>query len=368
MAQEPLALTCDRYFLSWLRAQRISLVMSTYQTNRLLLMGMKNQDRLGLFERLLERPMGLYVESDQAFWLSSTYQLWRFANVLAPGERYEDGDRLYVPRQSWVTGDLDMHDIVLDAQGQPVFVATALNGLATISASHNAKPLWKPPFISGWVAEDRCHLNGLALRDGQPRYVTAVARSDVVDGWREHRTQGGLVMDITQDQIVATGLSMPHSPRWHRDRLWLLNSGTGEFGHVDLERDHFEPVAFCPGYARGLALHGRYALIGLSKPRDASFTGLPLDERLAGKNVMPRCGLIVVDLESGQTLHWVRFEGVISEFYDVQILPNVLRPLALGFKKDTIARHIVLEPPEKSDAFARPIVQEASEQNRAHPA
>lgn len=343
MSSQNVALSCDRDFTRWLRDQQISLAVSTYQTDRLLLLGRKDGDRLGALERQFDRPMGLYVESAQSFWLSTRFQLWHFVNALQPGQTFEGGDRLYVPRRSWITGALDIHDLVTDKDGQPVFVATAFNGLASVSDTHNARMLWKPSFISQWVGEDRCHLNGLALCDGCPRYVTAVGPSDAVDGWREHRRGGGLVIDILSNEIIAEGLSMPHSPRFYRDRLWLLNSGTGDFGFVDVATGRFEPVAFCPGYARGLAFHGRFAIIGLSKPRDASFNGLALDERLAAKRVAPRCGLIVVDMETGSAVHWVRFEGVIAELYDLQVLPETACPRALGFKADTIANFIVLE-------------------------
>ena len=102
---------------------------------------------------------------------------------------------------------------------------------------------------------------------GVPRYVTAVGRSDVADGWREHRAGGGLVIDVQKNEVVLEGLSMPHSPRLYRGKLWLLDSGRGQFGYVDRERGVFEPVAFCAGYARGLTFHGDYALVGLSRPR-----------------------------------------------------------------------------------------------------
>src|SRR5690606_29974768 len=120
--------------------------------------------------------------------------------------------------------------------------------LATTSETHSFVPLWKPPFASRLAAEDRCHLNGLALKDGRPKYVTAVSQSDVADGWRDQRTRGGCVVDVESNEIIATGLSMPHSPRWYRDRLWLLNSGTGFLGTLDTGSGRFEEVAFCPGY------------------------------------------------------------------------------------------------------------------------
>ena len=134
--------------------------------------------------------------------------------------------------------------------------------------------LWKPPWISKLVPEDRCHLNGVALRDGWPRYVTAVSRSDVTDGWRDKRRGSGVVADIDSNEVVCEGLSMPHSPRWYRESLWLIDSGSDFFGRVDFEKRTFERLAFCPGFARGLASIGYWALIGLSPQRGAGF--LPL--------------------------------------------------------------------------------------------
>jgi uncharacterized protein (TIGR03032 family) len=342
--ESSLTITHSRYFAAWLREQRISLACTTYQTCRLLLIGVKDDGRVGVFERLFDRAMGLFVVDSEQLWLSTRYQIWKLINMLDPGQRHQGCDRLYVPRVGYTTGDLDIHDLVVDRNGQVVFVSTQLNALATLSSAYSARPLWRPPFISRLVAEDRCHLNGLALRDGLARYVTGVGRSDVIDGWRDHRREGGWVLDLADGEFVAGGLSMPHSPRWYRDRLWLLNSGTGEFGTVDLAGGRFEPVAFCPGYARGLAFCGDYAVIGLSKPRDASFTGLELDERLAAQGVQPRCGLLVVDLNRGEITDWLYFEGVIGELYDVQTIPGVRRPMALGFKTDEIARMIRLEP------------------------
>ena len=170
--------------------------------------------------------------------------------------------------------------------------------LATFSERANFKPLWRPPFLSALVPEDRCHLNGLAMRDGRPAFVTVVSRSDVADGWRDKRHDGGCVLDVASGEAVCTGLSMPHSPRWYRDRLWVLNSGTGEFGQVDLASGRFVPIAFCPGYLRGLSFHGDYAIATLSKPRHVSFQGLALNERLSQKGAEPQCGLQIIDLRS----------------------------------------------------------------------
>jgi uncharacterized protein (TIGR03032 family) len=301
--------------------------------------------RLSVFERTFNRCMGLWADG-QTLWMSSLYQLWRFENVLEPSQVHDGYDRIYVPRVGYTTGDLDAHDVAVDKGGRVIFVNTLFSCLATVSERYSFAPLWKPEFISRLAAEDRCHLNGLGLRDGEPRYVTAVSRTDVADGWRDRRTDGGSVIDVATNETIATGLSMPHSPRLHRDRLWVLDSGTGHLGAVDPNGGKFEPLTFCPGYLRGLCFVSDFAVVGLSKPRDnRTFSGLKLDENLAAKGAEPRCGLYVIDLRSGDIVHWLRIEGVVTELYDVIALPGVVRPMAHGFKTDEIRRVVSVGPP-----------------------
>jgi uncharacterized protein (TIGR03032 family) len=215
---------------------------------------------------------------------------------------------------------------------------------ATLSAATTGEresfvPLWKPPFISKLAAEDRCHLNGLAMVAGRPKYVTAVGEADVADGWRDKRNDGGVVLEVPNGRVVAAGLSMPHSPRVHEGKLWLLNSGTGELGFVEPKSGRFEAVAFCPGYMRGLSFHGDYAIVGLSRPRErGTFSGLALDDVLAKRNADAQCGIYVIDLRSGDAVYWLRIDGIVQELYDVVFLPGVRRPMAYGFKSDEIRR------------------------------
>ena len=336
-----LEISGSRQFTSWLAAQPLSLAFTTYQAGKVFWIGLQPNGQLSVFERTFERCMGLTVHGNSLY-LSTLYQLWRFENSLSPGQVHEGYDAVYVPQMSYITGDLDIHDVVMaEGNPRPIFVNTLFSCLATVSETHSFVPLWQPPFVSKLAAEDRCHLNGLALRDGKPRYVTTVSRSDVADGWRDHRSDGGCVIDIESNEIIAAGLSMPHSPRWYRDRLWLLNSGTGEFGYVDTASGQFEAVTFCPGYLRGLAFAGDFAIVGLSEPRhNKSFQGLPLDAALAQKGAEPRCGIGVIDLRSGDLVHTLRIEGAVSELYDVVSIPAVQRPMAIGVRSDEIRRVI----------------------------
>jgi uncharacterized protein (TIGR03032 family) len=330
---------------SWLAEQRISLAFTTYQTGKLFLLGRHPDGRLAVFERTFNRAMGLWADS-QTFLLSTLYQIWRFVNLLRPGELYHGCDRLYVPKVGYTTGDLDIHDIAVEHSRRMIFVATGFGCIGTLSTEWSFIPIWRPPFLSKLAAEDRCHLNGLALDAGRLRYATMVGTSDVIDGWRDQRQDGGVVVEIPSGREVARGLSMPHSPRMYRGRLWLHNSGTGHFGSIDPSVGEFEPLTFCPGYLRGLAFVGDHAVVGLSRPRqDKTFSGLALDEELARRNAEARCGLMVIDLKSGDVAHWLRVEGIVRELYDVAVLPEVIRPMALGFKTDEIQRTIAIGPP-----------------------
>jgi uncharacterized protein (TIGR03032 family) len=213
------------------------------------------------------------------------------------------------------------------ADGRIAFVNTLFSCLATLSDVHSFKPLWRPSLISKLAAEDRCHLNGLAMRDGQPAYFTATSRSDSVNGWRARRAAGGCIIDVASGEIVTEKLSMPHSARWHDGALWVENSGTGQLSTVDLASGAFEPRVFCPGFLRGLAFHRHYAIVGLSLPRDGSFSGLALDDELKKRDADPWCGLQVVDLRSGDIVEWIRLEGAVTELFDVAVLPGVNCPV-----------------------------------------
>jgi uncharacterized protein (TIGR03032 family) len=288
--------------------------------------------------------MGLWGDG-QTPYLSTLFQLWRFENSLCPGETYRGYDRLYVPQLGWTTGDLDIHDIAVDSQGSPVFANTLFSCLATVSERHSFLPLWQPPFITKLAAEDRCHLNGVALDRGVPRY----------------RPQWAGVMWPTAGESI--GRAVGCSSMWS-ETPWssmasacptprgstgtssgCSDSGRGQFGYVDLERGVFEPVAFCPGYARGLAFHGDYAIVGISRAREnRTFSGLALDEALLAKGAEARTGILVIDLRTGDVPHWLRITGVIAELYDVVALSGVVRPMALGFRTEEVQRMITVGP------------------------
>jgi len=330
--KEGFRIDVSRGFSKWLEDHKAGLAITTYRVGKVMFFGLDEEQGLWVFNRNVGRCLGLSSD-ETGFWVSSDTQLLRFENLVREGQLGQGGcDAYFAPRTSYYTGDLDIHDLAMDKDGSPVFVNTLFNCLAKPSAKHSFELVWQPPFITDLVAEDRCHLNGLAMRDGVPRYVTMVSQTDVYNGWRGHRDDGGVVMDVTTNKVICEGLSMPHSPRWHDGKLWLHNSGTGEFGHVDMKKKKFVPLAFCPGYLRGLDFIGDHAVVGLSKPRDENktFTGLALDDRMKEKKVEAQAGLYFIDLKTGAITHSLVFEGIVDELYDVSVLNGVRKPGALG--------------------------------------
>ncbi|MBK6510511.1 MAG: TIGR03032 family protein [Haliea sp.] len=313
----------------------ISFAFTSYQSNSLYLIGRNSQGGVNIHQSAMPKPMGISLDPSGGLTLSGAYQILRFQNVLEPDQRINHAfDACYVPRVVHITGHLDAHDVGVDKRGRAVFVNTRYNCIATTSERHSFEPLWMPPFISALIDEDRCHLNGMALEDGVPRYVTAVSASDTIDGWRDRRADGGIGIDMLSNQIICRGLSMPHSPRMHNGELWLLNSGTGELGIVRRSADgaegYFEPRVFCPGFLRGLAFHGDFAFIGLSKPRYKRFEGLALEQKLKDADSEPWCGVQIIELSSGTCVDWLRIDGDLAELYDLEVLPGVVAPMAVS--------------------------------------
>ena len=334
----------SRLFPGWLKAVGGSLGFTTYQAGKVFLIGLKPDGNLSVFERTFERPMALGTAPGR-FWMSARYQLWRFENFLEPGEVRDAHDALFVPVTGHTTGDIDMHDIHEDAEGRPIFVATRFNCLGTLSPRGSFTEVWRPPFIDRLAAEDRCHMNGLAMQDGLPAYVTCLSRSNVFEGWRDKRRDGGVVLDVRSGEVAAAGLSMPHSPRLHDGTLWILQSGTGEFGRIDLASGRFDPVCFLPGFARGLSIVGHHAIVGLSRPREnRTFLGLALNERLERDGLQPKCAICIVNLRTGDVEHRLSIEGLIEEIYDVAFLPGHVRPRMLGFRSDEISYTLRPDP------------------------
>jgi uncharacterized protein (TIGR03032 family) len=328
-------------FAAVLRELGASLVITTYQANKLLV-ARATDDGLSMLVRTFDRPMGLAVHGDRLA-LGTHDQVWQFRNASDIARQVEPAgahDACFVPRGSHVTGDIGVHELAW-SRGELWVVNTRFSCLCTLDDAYSFVPRWRPPFITALAAEDRCHLNGLAVVDGRPTYVTALGESDAVNGWRANKPKGGCLMEVSSGEVVSRGMSMPHSPRWHDGRLWLLESGTGQLQMIDPVTGHRESVAQVPGFARGLALCGRYAFVGLSKIRATSaMDGVPL----AARRDELKCGVAVVDLSAGRVCGMLEFQTAVEEIFDVQLLAGLRFPEVMGFQKDTL-RHTFIVPP-----------------------
>jgi uncharacterized protein (TIGR03032 family) len=265
-----------------------------------------------------------------------------YRDVPAVAARLDDTlgphDACFIPRHKHVTGDVRVHDLAY-AGGELWLVATRFSALATLDADHSFVPRWQPPFVSALAADDRCHLNGLAVVDGAVRFVTALGADDRPGGWRDRRADGGVLLDVDSGETIVAGLSMPHSPRWHDGRLWLLESGQGTLCAVDLAAGRTEAVVELPGFTRGLAFCGRYAFVGLSQVREATtFGGLPLTARLEDR----QSGVWVVDLHAGRVVAFLRFEDAVQEIFDVAVLDGLRFPEITEMDSDATNGSFVL--------------------------
>jgi uncharacterized protein (TIGR03032 family) len=341
-AAVPFRYTQTENFPDLLKQLAASLLVTTYQANKLLVVR-EAGGMLSTLVRTFERPMGLAGDARRLA-LCTHHAIWFLRNAPDIAPRLEPPglhDACYLPRSCHVTGDIAGHEIAWTTDPEELWIVnTRFSCLCTLHADYSFVPRWRPPFITALAAEDRCHLNGLAVVDGQPRYATALGETDTPGGWRAHKPHGGCLIDVPSGEILARGLSMPHSPRWYDGRLWLLESGTGRLVLMDLATGQWQIVAELPGFTRGLALLGPYAFVGLSKIRPTSaMDGVPL----AARRDRLKCGVAVVDLRNGRVLALLEFQSAVEEIFDVQLLQGLRFPEVLGFQKDTV-HHTFIVP------------------------
>ena len=302
-----------------LQAANVSLAATTYQSGRLVLVR-RDGDKVNTHLRFFPSPMGVAVQGPKLA-LGTKTTVWEFWNQQAAAKTIDpEGkvDACYMPRRGHVTGDVRIHDLAYDGDGELWAVATRFSCLVKFDREYSFSPQWRPPFISGLSADDRCHLNGMAMVEGKPRYVTVLGLTDTPNGWRDDKAAGGAILDVEGGAPVTVGLSMPHSPRWYDGKLWVLESGRGALCTVDVETGQIETVAILPGFTRGMSFVGQYAFIGLSKVRETVFDGLPITQT----DTPRECGVWAVNIRTGEIAGFLRFEGTVSELFEVAILPG----------------------------------------------
>jgi uncharacterized protein (TIGR03032 family) len=288
--------------------------------------------------------------------VGTAIQVWEFADVPAVTAKLDPPgrhDACFLPRASHVTGNIQIHEMAWGSGGELWVVNTRFSCLCTLDRSASFAPRWRPPFVSALEPTDRCHLNGLALVDGRPRYVTALGETDEPAGWRANKARGGIVMDVTSGEVITRGLSMPHSPRWYGGRLWVCESGAGTFGYIDQSTGKYVPIAEVPGFTRGVDFAGNLAFIGLSQVRESAvFSGIAITERLTEEE--RTCGVCVVDLRGGQVIGLLRFETAVQEVFAVTVLPGRRYPELIN-DDDTLLENSFVVPEESLPEVAETV-------------
>lgn len=354
-----------------------SLMVSTYQLGKLAVFRAWHE-KLTMLLRTFDKAMGLATDGDRLA-IGTKNSIWFLRNDpatatdLDPPGRH---DACYLPRSCHVTGDIAVHEMAWgndewgeneiqarrasegsDTAGHhdpslalrasiataPTlwFVNTKFSCLCTLDEDFSFVPRWKPSFITRLAPEDCCHLNGLTLLDAKPKYVTVLAQTDTPSGWRAFKRDRGCLIDVPSGEVVTRGLSMPHSPRVYRGRVWLLDSGTGRLLTIDERDGSVETVAELPGFTRGLVFAGDYAFVGLSQIRETStFGGLPIVERLAAEE--RKCGVWVVQLSTGAVVAFLEFERRVQEIFDVQLLAGIRHPSVIGLQKEDVNHRFVV--------------------------
>ena len=346
-------------FAELLEQLGISIAVTTYQAGKLVLLraidGTINTHFCGF-----DKPMGLAVDGDRLA-IGTAVEIWEYHNAPAatralsiavetsggagevvPSASESPGtnlDACFLPRGSHTTGDIQIHEMTW-SNNELWFINTRFSCLCTRDMKYSFVPRWRPPFVSAIAPEDRCHLNGMCEAPRQPDdaprfFVTALGETNEPTGWRKNKGAGGILMATDCNEVMLRCLSMPHSPRWYADQLWLLESGNGTFGRVDLQAGRYEPVASLPGFTRGIDFCGQYAFIGLSQVRESAiFSGISIAERPVSER---SCGVCVVDLLTGQTVAWLKFDDCVQEIFAVTVLPNSRSPDLINDRSDVIS-------------------------------
>jgi uncharacterized protein (TIGR03032 family) len=317
-----------------------TVLVTTYQAGRLVLIRAAG-GVLYLYAHPFAKPMGLAVQGNRLA-IGTALEIWEFHNapafapLLQPQGTF---DACYLPRGSNTTGNIQIHEMAFTA-GDLLFINTRFSCLCFRSGIHSFVPRWKPPFISTYAPEDRCHLNGLCVAGNVPAFVTALGATDTEGGWRADKRAGGILMDLPDGNILLSGLSMPHSPRWYGEQLWLLESGNGGVGVVDPAGPRYVQTASLPGFTRGMDFCGPYAFVGLSQVRESAiFSGIAIAEKPVEERF---CGVWVIDTRTGREVAWLKFTEVVQEIFAVSVLPGMRAAEVINDNTALIADAFVL--------------------------
>ena len=310
--------TYSQNIVEFLAKSKISILLSTYQTDKIMIIGQENNE-FDIRSKDFPRPMGMTFHKGKLY-AGLGHGIYQFGNFSSVAKGLEEGNRYdacYMPQNIHFTADIDIHEMEF-CKDELYFINTKFSCLCIKEANSSFKPIWQPPFISDLQPTDKCHLNGFCTRDNEPRYITALGTSDEPLGWRATKANGGILMDIITNEVLLKGLSMPHSPRWHQEKLYFLESGKGNISYYDFKKKKAVKICSVPGFTRGLTLIGDFAFIGVSKVREsATFSGLEITK--LAKRVS---GLWIINIKTGKIVSFVEFTSGLDEVFAISVLPH----------------------------------------------
>ena len=312
--------------------QKSSIILSTYQAARVIVIGSVDGEELFQVPVSIKKPMGIAIEKSKLA-IAGLDELIFYSNnenvtdTLKLNEK--KFDNIFVQRASYNTSTIDIHDIHF-GDGVLWGVNSLFSCLCTFDINYNFRPKWKPLFIDALAPEDRCHLNGMAFKDNLPRFVTALSQTNEKEGWRKDKMSSGVLLEVPSGNVVLSGLAMPHSPRFVKDDLYVLESGTGKLLLVDTTNGSSEVVYNFGCFVRGMSSLNNFLVIGKSKIRNGSKDFGDLEVRENSTNA----GIIIFDLVNRKIVGEINYETTVEEIFDVQVMEGMVKPLILGDKSE----------------------------------
>lgn len=311
----------DVGFSSTLKDKGISLAISTYQAGKLIFISPSSRNKIRQTPVSLKKPMGIALhEKKMAIATLDQIQIYAHEEDLAHRNLFNndiDYDKLYLPRGVYLCGNNDLHDLEYGHNGLWA-VNTRFSCLATFDVNYSFTPRWLPPFVKELTPDDQCHLNGMALLDGKPKYVTALGKTNKKEDWKNNITNGGILMNVPEGEIILDNLPMPHSPRLYNNKLYILLSATGEIMEYDIEKNKSEIIFQTGRFIRGLSIHDGLFYIAHSEIRKSSSTF----EKLKDRHLLDNAGIIIIDPEKKKMLGQLTYYTTVKEIFDVQVLDN----------------------------------------------
>lgn len=341
--KQKVKVSCSEGLYSWLDDNDASLLFSTKATSKIFAIGLGDDNKISIGERDFSLAGSITDGPDNSLFISSGLQLWRLINSIPSGKDFKGFDRFYLPQQSFMMGELGIQDMQFDTRGVVLFASSLFSCIATLSPTHSFIPIWQPKFISKLCAENRCHLTGLALDNNKPKYVTLASETDSKQGWLENFIDRGVIIDVTSNTTIASGLTLPRCPRLYKEKLWILNSGAGSLGYIDITTGSFEEVTACPGMPTSLDFINNYAIVGVSRPKqEGAHKDLSLWQSLEKDNQECSCGVYIINLDTGKIEQHISFDAVINEVFSVKALRGAKRPMLIGPNQAELATIITI--------------------------